>query len=340
MKPIEKLIQTIQGQNHGIPLFFPGIYDYKAAFSQTPIHFFGQDMDDFVAANQQEIEKIGADLVVCGYDIYNVEAEAIGCQVNRIPDRFPNIGVSLIDELDEIHRLPNIDKPQKRIALYIEAALKLHQKYRDRTVVMGAVSGPFSLAGMLYAKDKLFTDCMINPKGVQKLLQYCTDIINKVVSRYCMLNIPVVVFDSLAAPPLISPDIYRTIILPFHQQLFDTMTRQGMEVRPLIIGGDTRLIINDYSKSGANLMILDYTIPLDQLPQILSRYSCAFRINLSPQIIADGTAEEIKNHTQDVLKVIGSFPNSIIGTGILPVHTPLRNIFQVKNIIHQFYGGT
>ena len=86
-----RLLRTLAGDQQSCPLFFPGVYDYKAAFSETPAHLFGQDKADLIAAMESEIAEIQADMVVCAYDIYNLEAEAIGSHVIREPGRFPSI---------------------------------------------------------------------------------------------------------------------------------------------------------------------------------------------------------------------------------------------------------
>lgn len=315
----------------------PGIYDYKAAFAQNPKHLFGQDMNEFVQANQQEIETIDADFVVCGYDIYNIEAEAIGCRVNRLPNCFPDVAEPLIHSCQDVSRLPDVVEPLGRIALFLEAARILQERNRGKTIVMGAVSGPFSLAGKLYAQDRLLMDCLADTQGVEALMHYCTEIIEMIVTQYCRQHTPVVVFDSLAAPPLVSPDVYRQLVLPFHQRIFQTMVDMKMAVRPLIIGGDTRVLLDDYTNTGANLLLLDFTIPVSELPSILERFCGAFRINLSPQTIAEGSLEDIEAATLELLKMVSSYPNVILGTGILPVHTPPINITHIKTFLQAYW---
>ncbi len=337
MQPGDRLVQTIQGRNEGAPLFFPGIYDYRAVFSPRPVHRFGQDLDDFVAATQQEIDLIGSDCIVCGYDIYNVEAEAVGCEIERQPDRFPEVASPLMDTCRDMSRLPALTEAQGRIPLFMEATHILQQRNQSRTVVMGAVSGPFSLAGKLCPQERLLMDCLIDPQGVRALLQYCTELITVIVTQYGRQKTPVVVFDSLAAPPLLSPALYRKLVLPCHRQIFQTLIDLGLSVRPLIIGGDTRALLDDYTQTGANLLLLDFTIPTSELSTLLGKYPGAFRVNLPPQTIADGTLSDIDARTQALAAAIQSHANVMLGTGILPVHTPPPNILQIKKTLHGFW---
>ena len=77
MSTRDKFLKTIQGENHDIPVFCPAIYDYKVNFSDTSLNLFGQSEREFVAAAEKEINLLKSEVLTCGYDIYNIEAEAI-----------------------------------------------------------------------------------------------------------------------------------------------------------------------------------------------------------------------------------------------------------------------
>jgi uroporphyrinogen decarboxylase len=328
-----RLLKTLAHDQRNCPLFFPGIYDYKAAFSNTPPHLFGQDEADLVAAMESEIAHIQADMVICAYDIYNIEAEALGCHVIRKPGQFPSIARPILDSLCT-DNLPHMSEPQKRIALFLRATEAIHRRYGQQLQVFGAVSGPFSLAGRLYPQDRLLMDCLCNAQGVHGLMRYCTELIRTIVSCYGRRGIPVVLFDSLAAPPLVSPDIYECLILPYHQSIFQCLIDLGVVVRPLIIGGDTLAILDLCQQSGANLLLLDYTIAQERLPALLGIPGpCAWRINLSPQLVAEHTPQEIACHTQGIMTLAQEFGNVVVGTGILAPNTPLDHIQAIRKTI-------
>ena len=104
-------------------LFEPAIYDYKSTLANQPLHHFGQNLESLVAALQKELSEISADIVTVGYDIYNIEAEAIGATVERSEEfGMPKIKEPLLKNLKDAGQLQCPEKPSGRMNLFIEAA--------------------------------------------------------------------------------------------------------------------------------------------------------------------------------------------------------------------------
>jgi len=338
VNPREKFIKTIRGENLDIPIFCPAIYDYKVNFSNSRLNLFGQSRDEFIEAVDKEVEFLRSEVVTCGYDIYNIEAEAVGSVVDRNNgDIFPDVTLSMINNLSEIHTLPEINELRGRMPLMIDITKHIHKKYHEKVYIRGAVSGPFSLAGRLYNKENLILDCMINAIGVYDILNYCTEVIITYINGYLDEGLDVVVFDSLAAPPLISPEIYRDLVRPFHQKIFQYLSNRGVQIRPLIMGGNTLPIIGYLSKSGANQLLLDYKIPIQDTKIILEQSDLAYRVNIDPAIIANHDPGYIGERLRQILGELGHYPNLLLGTGILMPNTPLENIQFVRNFIEEHY---
>lgn len=224
--------------------------------------------------------------------------------------------------------------------LFIRATKHLSKKYQNTVYIRGATSGPFSLAGKIYDKEKLIVDCILNPKAIYKLLEYCTEIILKYISGFLDEGEDVIIFDSLASPPLISIDIYNKMIFPFHQRIFDFMKKRGAQIRPLIIGGNTLPILDNLTKTGANQLLLDFVIPLKEILTVLERYDLAFRININPFLVANDDHNLIAEKLKTIMNVLGHRPNLLIGTGILSVNTPIENIQLIRNLITEHYRRT
>jgi len=338
MNTKDKFLITIEGENHEIPIFNPAIYDYKVNFSNTSLNVFGQSESELIEAVEREILLLKSEVVTCGYDIYNIEAEALGAKVVRNNENiFPEIMEPLIQNLDEIDRLPVLKEPAGRMPMFIKATKSINEKYRDRIYVRGAVSGPFSMAGRLYSNDQLIVNCMLNPQGVYQLLEYCTEIIITHLRGYIDENQDVVIFDSLSSPPLISPEIYSDLIFPFHKKIFNFLKDNGVQIRPLIMGGNTLPIMDNLTKTGANQYLLDYIIPLNDIKTVLDQYNFAFRINLDPSLVAQDNQKHIVDQMEKIFKFLGHRPNLIIGTGILLKNTPLENIQFIRNFITDYY---
>ncbi len=126
----------------------------------------------------------------------------------------------------------------------------------------------------------------------------------------------IAIFDSFIAPPMLSPQNYEEIVLPFHQELFAMLREKGISLRALIVGGNTLPILPNLVKSGANQFILDYNIPIENVREVMTQYpEMLFRINLPPSLIMAEDMIAIANFVHKTLEIIGDKRNLILGTG-------------------------
>jgi len=337
MTPLERMQMTVAGAHDGTPLFSPAIYDMKPALAGKPAHLFGQNAADIALAMSRELNELGNDVLISAYDIYNVEAEVLGCTVHRAPDiPMPKITAPIIDSLEDIGRLTAPKTPAGRMPVFIEAAAAAAKGYPG-AVIAGGISGPFSIASHVYPKEKLLIEMMMDPEAVSKLLRICTDTVLVYARAFAERGIGVFVFDSFIAPPLLSPELYRTLVLPFHKEIMAAAKACGAPLRALISGGNTPPIFGDMKSSGADHFILDYPVPANEMKRILSSANAAIRVNIDPQVISEGTPQTITAHMKDFLSALGHHRNLLVGSGILPMHTPIVNIQAAKNALISYY---
>ena len=83
MNPVlNTLIDTVNNVNDK-PLFCPAIYDLKAKLAGCRPSDYAQNADEIIKALEQEIEMLDLKIVTSAYDIYNIEAESVGCKSNK-----------------------------------------------------------------------------------------------------------------------------------------------------------------------------------------------------------------------------------------------------------------
>jgi uroporphyrinogen-III decarboxylase len=336
----ERLQALLSGDRPGRPPFFPALYDYKAALANVPPHLYASSEEEIVRALTLEATDLSAEILTAAYDIYNVEAEALGAKVSRKPSiAMPEIEAPILSGLDKAGSLPDLTTPAGRMPLFIEAAGKALAQFGNDIPVRGGISGPFSMASKLYNREQLLMDTVMDPEGVKKLLAYCTKIIKLYATGFIFKGAGVAVFDSFIAPPMLSPQIYEELVLPFHKELFDCLKARGVAHRPLIAGGNILPLLPRLVETGANQLLLDYNIPLPQVRGAMEAYpGMLFRVNLSPVLVSDGKKDVIVRETQKVLEALKGLPNLILGTGILPLHTPGENIGVVRETLVKHFS--
>ncbi|NOY79120.1 MAG: hypothetical protein GXO76_14805 [Calditrichaeota bacterium] len=331
----ERVEKLLAGEPIDRVPFEPAIYEHKAfLIGKTPSEV-AQSEELLLQSLRKEHEIYGADFLVVGLDVYNVEAEALGCSVRFFENAdVPAISEPILESPEEVERLklPN-PETDGRMPLFLSAAEKLAGERGEDVVIRGALSGPFSLASELLGMEKLLIETFSNPESVTKLLNFATDVLIAYADAFLDRGVGIVSFDSRCAPPLISPDMYRETVFPFHRKLMMHLKERGETVRALIIGGDT-LPLNPFLKdTGANILLADFTVDLEEAFQTVAGSQVVLRANLDPFVLSQGRPEEIETAARNVVAAGLQHRRFMMGTGIVPYDTPPEKVQIVKKIV-------
>jgi uroporphyrinogen decarboxylase len=324
------------GPPRAVPLFLPAIYEHKAAFIGSTPSAISRDADLLTKALLAEYEAIKPDALAVGVDVYNLEAESVGCTVSfyegddtSIPGIKPgNHIVHVGDDLANA-RLPNPLK-DGRMPVNVIAARNVRKALGDDFWLRGSISGPFSLAISLVGAEALFMACLDQPDWVRDCLRYCGRIIQEFSKGYIDAGAELIIFDSQASPELLSPSMYEEFVLPITQELMAWAATQGVRDVPLIIGGNTTPIAELLVQTGGNNLLCDFTGDFDEWAAVARGANKAMRRNISPRLIETATPEKIHEVAFAEVKRGQGMPGFIMGTAVIPFGTPTRNILAVK----------
>jgi uroporphyrinogen decarboxylase len=178
------------GPARAVPLFLPAIYEHKAAFIGSTPSAIARDGKLLGRAMLAEFEAIGPDALVVGVDVYNLEAEAVGCSVTftrattrASPGSSPGTTSSTWATTSP--------RPASRIRsrtaaclANLEAARIVRREVGADFWVRGAISGPFSLAISLVGAEAVFMACLDQPDWVRDLLAYTGRIVTTFGQAY------------------------------------------------------------------------------------------------------------------------------------------------------------
>lgn len=318
------------------PLFFPAIYEHKAWFVGSTPSAISRDADLLTRAVLAEFAAIGPDALAVGVDVYNVEAEAVGCAVTYYEGNDASIpgikpGHHIVQVGDDLSRakLPN-PRTDGRMPINLEAVRRVRREVGDDYWLRGAVSGPFSLATSLVGAESLFMACMDQPEWVHQLLDYAGRIIREYARGYIDAGAELIVFDSQASPELLSPAMFEEFVLPGMQGFSAWAAAQGVRDVPLVIGGNTTKIAELLARTGCNNLLCDFTADFDHWAAVCRGAKKALRRNLSPRFLQTGTPDEI--HAAAVREIVRGrdLPGFMMGTAVIPFGTPTENVLAVK----------
>ena len=319
------------------PLFMPAIYEHKGFFiDETPSNI-SRDADLFTRAVLAEFEAIGPDALTIGVDVYNLEAEAAGCQVTfyegadtSIPGIRP--GNHVITQGSNLSQRP-IPNPlvDGRMPINIETARRVVREFGESLWVRGAISGPFSLAISLMGAEDLFLCCIDDPDFTKRLLEYSSEVIKAFGKAYIDVGAEIILFDSQASTDLLSPKMYRDFVVPYTKEIVAYFKEQGIEDVPLIIGGNTTRIVDLLIETGANNLLCDFTADWPTWSEKCRQEKRSVRRNINPRFIEISTPDEIYAFSKKIVAEDADLPGFIMGTAVIPFGTPTENIRAVRS---------
>jgi uroporphyrinogen decarboxylase len=342
LTPRQRIQYLLEGRAVDRTPFCPAVYEHKAALVGVSPSEMCRDAALFEQAIVREVEVYEADMLVVGCDVYNVEAEAAGCGV-RYPgsNDVPAVERRVLRPGADISRLelPDAEK-SGRMPLHLEVGRRIQNRFGQERIVRGALSAPFSLACELVGPEGLLVALIDRPDWVSELLSFTAEIAISYGGAFARRGLGIILFDSHAAPPLTSPEVFRRLILPPTSRVVRYFRHElGLPLVPYIMGGDTASLLDDIVATGTNNILCDYRADLDLFVERLKDEPLFLRANMDPGFLAAQPAEKIKAKVGEILSVGRRHPRFLMGTGILPYNIAPEKVIAVREAVEDYSTG-
>jgi len=333
MNPKERMKLFANGMKPDRIPFMPTIFEHSAAFiGRTPSEA-AMDEKLLEEAQVRAYEVYGHDSVIVGMDVYNIEAEALGCRVKYHGDRsVPGICSHPFKDYAEAGNI--CFSPDKgRIAKILAAALNVKSRIGNEVNISVGISGPFSISAELLGFEAMILDILEDPGRVHSLLKAVLSFQKAYCAEILKIGAGIVIFESWAALPLVSPAMYREFAMPYEAGLIGFIKDIGEASAPLVIGGDTAPIVDDIISTGTTLLVADYKTDLSLFIRKAACRNLTVRGNIDPKLIERGPVDEIVRHAMNMTDKAGGYDGFVLGTGVLPYNTPMENVLAVRRYL-------
>ena len=321
--------------------FCPAIYEHKGfLIGKTPSEIC-RDADLLVEGLLAEYERYKPDFLTVGIDVYNVEAEALGCKIVYFDDTpdVPGVEEYPVKTPADFDKLtvPN-PKTDGRMPLYLEAAKKLKEKVGDKIQIRGAITGPFSLASELIGAENFIVMTMQDPQFTVKLMNFTAKVAAEFGKAFLEIGIEPIIFDSRAMPPLCSPQIFQDIVAGvYKRKLIPDLKAAGAKNVPLIIGGDTTAILDAIIDTGVTQILCDFEGDIELFKSKALKAGTPMRVNVDPRLLHLGPIDKIQDFTMNILNKCWDHPGFILGTGVAAYDCPPEHIDAVRECLDKDY---
>lgn len=320
--------------------FTPGIYEHAARFADCSPWQASRDGELLFRAHAGAYRKYRHAPVVAGIDIYNVEAESLGAVVENVPGSgVPAICNPVFHSSHELLRhLAGTPAHNGRCQLVLEAATRLRETFPGADIRV-PVSGPFSLATHLLGFRAVLEEAIQAPM----MLAATVHALALWQMRWCEAisgtRLGIIVFESAASPPLLSPSLFRTVELPALNLLLRSAHRCSGAAVPCILGGNTAIIVDALLESGAGGLLCP--AETDQQRFLLAarqRPEVHVRVNMQTQVFLGNDAAAALREARRALKLAALHPNASVGTGVLPYDANPDLVEKVKALVTEWKG--
>jgi len=216
---------------------------------------------------------------------------------------------------------------------YVSEAVRLVTKhFGDRLPVIGFCGAPFTLASYMIegggSRNYVHTKKMMYNSAADwnELMRKLVSVVAEYAAEQVRAGADVIqIFDSWVG--CLSVDDYRRHVLAHVTDLVKRLQRSGAPI--IYFGTDSATLLPAMKETGAEVIGLDWRIPLDEGWRSLE-FRGAVQGNLDPVLLFAGW-RALKSRAQEILRRAGGRPGHIfnLGHGILP-ETPVEN---VKNLV-------
>ena len=265
----------------------------------------------------------------------SAEAETFGCEIRITEDEIPTVLGRRVTNRTEIEALPDPQPGDKRTQIHLDTAQQLVKQAKGCAVLGGCI-GPFSLAGRLFGVSEIMELTINDEETTLLLLERVTRFLTRYILAFRETGTSGVIMAEPAAG-LLSPRALAKFSSAFIHRIVKAVQND-----------DFALIYHNCGAKIAHLpKILDigaefyhFGEPMDLLAALEQvNGKVILGGNLDPTaVFHNGTANQVKEQTRQLLQDTTSYPAYIISSGCdIPPNTPLANLEAFYQAVSEFY---
>jgi len=289
--------------------------------------------DLIVDGVSKSIEMYKPDGVPVVFDL-QIEAEAFGCGLNWADENPPAV---ITHPLGNGVKLEDLSVPaadQGRIAISLEAAKRLREKYPD-IALYGLITGPFTLALHLLGTD-IFMKMFDDVEMVNRLLEFCTETGKAMSKYYVEAGCDVIgVVDPMTSQ--IGPDQFNQFIKSHATEIFDYIRELGA-AGSFFVCGHAQQNIEVMCQSKPDNISIDENIPLDFVKEHCEKAGISFGGNMQlTTVLLLGEPVDAQKNALACLDIAGK-DGFLLAPGCdLPYATPSANLSCIHKVVADEY---
>lgn len=322
--------------------------DHSAILAGVSTNQFFTDAHTFAQVQLLVTEYYQLDVLSNFWDVYNIEAEALGQKVVYYPGGIPDVDrnrplISTPADLDRISppdpyksgRMPWVQQLNK---IFLETTHKLERIY---------FTAPFSIAVNIRGYENLVMDMFERPRFVHRLFEFlCDDVIAPFIevmqSEFGNPDLIMDGRDAWASPPMITPDMMDEYVVAYTERLRDKF---GDRVITRGNWGDAksgdieRFFSQKIRCSPGSLSVLDpdlYEIGPERVKTYANKHKAFITAGVDATLLQKGPVEAIVERIKLYIDKLARDGRCMIHLNQIAAETPPEHIHAAVAACHAY----
>jgi uroporphyrinogen decarboxylase len=277
--------------------------NFQANLAGVSLKKFLTDPNKMVETTLYAYDVVRPDTIVAHIDL-NLETEAMGNKLEFLEDGPPLVRKKILE--DNKNALAKLDPPNPetdgRGPMYLEACKRLSSHFGREIPVI-----------TLRGAEQLIMDTFDDTQFVHDAMTYATEVAKTYTVKLKDTGTGVTMTEAAASCSLISPQIYRTFIKPYHLQLFEFYKANKINVS-LHICGFIDPILEDVLELPINSLSVDNLTSMQLLRDLAGTRIVAIG-NVATDLYFQGTSEQIESAVREAIDLCAKDSAFILSSG-------------------------
>lgn len=297
----------------------PAVLEHAAALIGHSPWEVSRDLELLCAAHARAHEIYGHSPVIAGIDVYHAEVEAWGVEVRPAAHHAtPALGGPLFDDPLEVLRLPSLDLQRDgRLPLLLGAAARLIDACPGAEVRV-PLAGPFSVLVGLLGFETLLMELADGGGGIRDAIAFLARRQAALCRAVLTRGFQPVIYESGAAPPLVSPEMFRSIVAPALRIVMQA-GRDAATPLACILGGNVASVADALLEAGPGAVICPAETDQAAFIEVARAWpETSVRINLPASSVGSGNRAAFFAAIEERIPLVARHPRAVLGTGVVP----------------------
>ena len=177
-------------------------------------------------------------------------------------------------------------------------------------------------------------DAMDDPDYVHELMRFCTQATIRFTEAISALGVGLGYSEAPASCSLITPEMYRTFVFPYHKQIVDHFKEKKVGVG-LHICGNADPILEDMVNTGVTNVSIDAPTDLAKAVEV-TRGKAALIGNVAPMLFLTGSRDEMKQAIEYCIDKAPKDSGYILASGCeVPGSAPPEKIDWFMELVNE-----